>query len=462
LNITISISQLIRRYRYVDRVFGRTFGIFSLFLLLLTGALALSGCTESPPEPRIPSIELEAIDATCTEAWLRLRINDGSAPPYDIKLARDGEHITDLRLLTSDSLIIDDGLLPNRTYTYTAIRPGGSPFGGFSARANVTTLDTTSHDFVWEIHTLGDGYSVLYDVTIINDTLAYAVGEIYLRDSLGNWDPLPYNLVKWDGQKWELRRVNVMYRGNLITPSLNGIFAFSPTDIWLSAGVPIHGDGQNWTQYHLFDMGILTQNDGSINKIWGIPDNLYFVGNRGTIAHYSNGTWRRLETGTSGNMVDVWGYTDQAGGTPIVFAVGGTPGNIKLLSLTPVEARDTLSWPPTQSLGGVWLKSRTRVYAAGAGIWRYQGSSWERMAGMPPGAALVKVRGSAENNIFAIGGSYGNLALLMHFNGVTWVQYPQLPQNIRFRLIAVSDDAIVVVAVGTRDGKGVITVGRRR
>jgi hypothetical protein len=79
LNITISISQLIRRYQYVDRVFGRTFGIFSLFLLLLTGALALSGCTEAPPEPRVPSIELEAVDASCTEAWLRLRVNDGSA-----------------------------------------------------------------------------------------------------------------------------------------------------------------------------------------------------------------------------------------------------------------------------------------------------------------------------------------------------------------------------------------------
>ncbi|MBI3006249.1 MAG: hypothetical protein HYY49_12660, partial [Ignavibacteriales bacterium] len=41
--------------------------------------------------------------------------------------------------------------------------------------------DTTSHNFTWTIDTVGDGNSsVLYDVAIINDTLAYAVGEIYL------------------------------------------------------------------------------------------------------------------------------------------------------------------------------------------------------------------------------------------------------------------------------------------
>jgi len=36
--------------------------------------------------------------------------------------------------------------------------------------------DTTNHEFTWQTFTLGDGgSSVLYDVAIINDTLAYAV-----------------------------------------------------------------------------------------------------------------------------------------------------------------------------------------------------------------------------------------------------------------------------------------------
>jgi hypothetical protein len=57
--------------------------------------------------------------------------------------------------------------------------------------------DTTSHNFSWEITQLGDGGgSSLYDVAIINDKLAYAVGEIRLKDSTGQWDPAIYNLVK--------------------------------------------------------------------------------------------------------------------------------------------------------------------------------------------------------------------------------------------------------------------------
>ncbi|MGH2567306.1 MAG: hypothetical protein ACRDGA_03130 [Bacteroidota bacterium] len=37
--------------------------------------------------------------------------------------------------------------------------------------------DTTSHNFAWQTFVLGDGNSILYDVAIVNDTLAYAVGR---------------------------------------------------------------------------------------------------------------------------------------------------------------------------------------------------------------------------------------------------------------------------------------------
>jgi hypothetical protein len=69
-------------------------------------------------------------------------------------------------------------------------------------------MDTTSHNFTWQIDTLGDGGgSVLYDVAIINNTLAYTVGEIYKRDSVGNWDPLPSGLALWNGRSWSSRKV---------------------------------------------------------------------------------------------------------------------------------------------------------------------------------------------------------------------------------------------------------------
>jgi hypothetical protein len=48
------------------------------------------------------------------------------------------------------------------------------------------TIDTTSHNFTWEFDTLGGGSSsAWYDDRIINDTLVYAVGGIFIRDSTG-------------------------------------------------------------------------------------------------------------------------------------------------------------------------------------------------------------------------------------------------------------------------------------
>ncbi|MGB9664445.1 MAG: hypothetical protein ACPL25_05950 [Ignavibacteria bacterium] len=63
-------------------------------------------------------------------------------------------------------------------------------------------MDTTSHEFSWEITYLGDGgSSVLYDVAIINENNIWAVGEIYMNDSLGRPEPNAYNAIHWDGTK---------------------------------------------------------------------------------------------------------------------------------------------------------------------------------------------------------------------------------------------------------------------
>jgi hypothetical protein len=92
------------------------------------------------------------------------------------------------------------GLLPNRRYTYT-LTPSTGPFTD-RLSATIQTMDTTNHDRVFDPPVLlGDGNSsVLYDIAIINDTLVFATGAIYKRDSLGNWGPILYNLARWDGR----------------------------------------------------------------------------------------------------------------------------------------------------------------------------------------------------------------------------------------------------------------------
>jgi len=65
---------------------------------------------------------------------------------------------------------------------------------------NNNNQDTTSHNFTFQTFTFGEhSSSVLYDVAIVNDSSIWAVGEIYLNDSLGQPDPIAYNSTHWDG-----------------------------------------------------------------------------------------------------------------------------------------------------------------------------------------------------------------------------------------------------------------------
>ncbi len=74
-------------------------------------------CKKEPPvePPSEPTITLKAEDASCTEAWLKVTTTETHAT---VRLLRDNQRISDLRLLTSDSLLFDEGLFPNHTYTY--------------------------------------------------------------------------------------------------------------------------------------------------------------------------------------------------------------------------------------------------------------------------------------------------------------------------------------------------------
>lgn len=325
--------------------------------------------------------------------------------------------------------------------------------------------DTTSHNFTWQVTTLGDGNSsVLSDVIFINDTLAYAVGEIYLRDSLGNWDPLPYNLAIWNGQQWGLRRVSVLYRGNMITPPLNAIFAFSATDIWLSSGVPIHGDSQNWTQYHLFDMGVLTQNDGSIKKIWGRNSSeLWFVGNRGTIVRYSNGTWQKLESGTTLDVRDVYGNRNPRTGKDEILAVASSTGSferrILLISSTVSVVADS-GLLPFSKLGGVWLMPGSIYFVVGDGVYsRHDLSSnspWTHYAGVTQ-YYTPSVRGNGLNDVIATG-VFGEL---LHFNGVSWYSYRTSLGVPIAGLASVAFKGNPAIVVGFDGSRALAIVGRR-
>ena len=286
------------------------------FVFSLLSFVSLTSCntTEPPPDGDRLTLELKLEDVSCTEAWIKLTSAYIQLPAAITlkQTSQTGEtKIKILNLNTQDSLLYIDSLLPNQTYKILAAMQQPVPMGynNASNELSITTMDTTSHNFTWQAFTFGEhSSSVLYDVAIINENNIWAVGEIYMNDSLGNPDPICYNAVHWNGQGWELKRIQTLFRGNLITVPLEGIFAFSSTDIWMAGSLPIHGNGTNWIMY---DVRTTVDPNLSLSKVWGISSNdIYFVGKSGNIAHYQNGNWQKIESGTEINLRDVWGTVD--------------------------------------------------------------------------------------------------------------------------------------------------------
>lgn len=66
---------------------GFVFYVF-LFYCLLSIFLVIFACREKSPEPYVRTIELEALDVSCTEAWLKITLTD-SKEPRTVMLVRD-------------------------------------------------------------------------------------------------------------------------------------------------------------------------------------------------------------------------------------------------------------------------------------------------------------------------------------------------------------------------------------
>ena len=158
----------------------------SFFILLLT-----SFNCKNPTAPNGSGISLTVADVSCTEAWLNLTPNNITFP-VNLTIKSSSSVLFNSSISSSDSVIYIDSLLPNQSYTlqgyYTKNPANGSGNNPQTTnKVTLQTMDTTSSNYTWQLLTLGNyltgNSSIIYDVAIINDTSAWAVGEIYTNDS---------------------------------------------------------------------------------------------------------------------------------------------------------------------------------------------------------------------------------------------------------------------------------------
>jgi len=417
-------------------------------LFLFTSALifTLFSCSSPTNPDLLPSLTITVDGVTSTEAFIKLSTNNISLPA-SVSLSRNNKQIKNFTLITADTTIIDKSLNPNQNYTYSAELTDANNQKAVSQKVVTQTMDTTSHNFSWQTYTFGGqgGSSTLYDVAIINENDIWAVGEMYVYDSTGT--PVLYNAVHWDGSKWELKRI--LYKG--LIWSIRTIYAFNSNDIWFSAFVRY--DGKKFIDLPIPDILI----GWSVNKIWGTSSNdLYVVGNGGNIAHYNGTSWQKVNSGTTTNINDIWGfYDDNTSQKNILCAVSNriTAGDYKILVIEN-NTVDSITWNTNRRVQSIWFEDNLKIFASGGGVFINNGDNkWYEQNELPL-ISTNRIRGTAKNDVF-VGGDFG---LLAHYNGLNWKVYPEANVALFYSLDYKNN---LLTAVGERNGKAVVLMMRR-
>jgi len=434
-------------------------GSLVLFIALL--ALVANNCKEESPTNLLPppelqrQVQLTLLDAHTQELWLQLSLPD-TFSGRTIRLFRNNHLIKTFSVAGSDTLVLDSLLTPNQQYIYRVERVLDTVRLAV-AELVCATLPITTRNFIWEVDTLGATMTHLYDVAVIHDSLIYVVGEIYLRDSLGQTDPTPYNLAIWNGQRWAFKKI--FYSGNLIITSIRGIYVSKPNEIWLAGGSLFRWDGQSSHAPLVFSRLTLPSPNATVEKLWGnSPSNVYGVGNAGTILHYNGLEWRRVETGSTATLWDIWGINTE------IYACGfrnsPPPAESILLKLTGDRVQ-ALPLPPNFTPRALWFSNPHRLFIhnsrAGRTIVKRADSSWIQMSPHATQASITSLRGTNANDIFGVGSRR-----IEHYNGETWATLnvgtiPDVFRACDYR----SRTMCAVGSVGSFNTRGIVVRVRR-
>ena len=451
--------------------------LFLFNFLILPLFFATCNSIEPPPPDEKPTLSLALEDVSCIEAWIKLTTTNLQLPAT-ITLKQNDQTRSTINLVSTDTLLYIDSLLPNQTYSFHATIQSSSHTNEVKSNVlSVTTMDTTSHNFTWQSWTFGlNSSSVLNDVAIIDENNIWAVGEIYMNDSLGNPDPHAYNAVHWDGTEWELKRIP--FTGScsaVIYPAIRSVFIFSENDMWFARGGSlVHFDGQNYIN----DCRMNHFLTGQINKIWGSSspegtgDDLYIVGNNGNIAHYNGVGWSRIESGTDVDLLDVWGKRD--GGSSIWIS-GYTPNysTTVLLKMNDNIVRKLYEGSPNNQnnglyigpISGGWTNTTQFTYILNWGALYKQDDKVEldlSSISYPPFFFDVgfTIAANDKNDILVSGES----GMFGHYNGVRFYDLLDLRQsNIQYFSSDIKGNVYVTVGwdYSSIFTKAIITVGRR-
>ena len=287
--------------------------------------------------------------------------------------------------------------------------------------SNNPGLDTTSHDFTWQVDTLP---GTVFDISGLDENNVWLVGEFQEIDPLTG-QTLKYNFGYWDGKKWELKTIDTKGKHD-------GIFVFNKNNIWICNGIIRHWNGIDWIKYHLWDMGILNENEGGVHKIWGLsPSNVYFIGNKGTIIHYNGSSFTKMESGTDIMLTHIFGLDQDHiwvvgddgglhGGHSVLLFFNGSSWKVKYHYR--YNEGPPFEGGPIGQYRGIWADKDSIIMGSGHGFWHESiktGKGRIEPFSFHPIGAEEKIFARNRNDLFMIGHFY----TLHHYNGKSWKRY---------------------------------------
>ncbi|MFH1527705.1 MAG: glucosyl transferase, partial [Bacteroidota bacterium] len=240
---------------------------------------------------------------------------------------------------------------------------------------------------------------------------------------------------------------------------INTIWAFGKEDIWFDGVIKWNG---KVLSVHMNNFPLLPNGDGwRVNAMWGTTsEDFYVVGNNGNIAHYDgspSGTgWKKIESGTSTDINDIWGIANKFTKQVEIYCAVSEffePKDKKILRISFNNKVDSIPWGPDRYVVTVWTATGFPIYAGGDGIFVNKRNEWKEV-NLGVNYMSNQIRGYKLNDVFVV----GHFGLFAHFNGSTWKVYKEV-YNAIYGSLSVKNN--LIVAVGERNGKGVITIGRR-
>jgi hypothetical protein len=309
------------------------------------------------------------------------------------------------------------------------------------------TLSPTSHNITWHIDTLGQPGNFLYDVWGLDEYNIYAIGAAVMPEGVTS-------VIKWDGTKWNYH--------SWPEGGAKGLYGFSNDDIWIvgdwaNRGFIGHFNGIGWTEYR--DDYFLANGDTvyPLYSLWGSsPDNLWAVGDKGTIVHWDGSEWRKDQSPTNLILYNVWGTSSDN-----IYAI-----HISLSQQSLLIHFDGNNWIditnqlPTgeRNFTSLWFDRGETGYIVGNNVLYYNGVVFNRIE-INQDKFLLRVRGRNSADVFTV----GQKGRVYHFNGVNWTTYPELfDETPGMELRGVYVTETTVFAVGIINNGAIIYRGVRQ